>query len=135
MPQDTAPSLNKVKLPANIEAMTDAQANAALKAQLQAMKDENDALKASTARTFKVKDSQKGAVSVYGFGRFPVTLYAPSWEQLLGTDPSKCSVTGKLILETIAVLKSKGLLRAKDEAIEVYCKRTGKALPTDKKAE
>jgi len=27
--------------------------------------------------------SEKGAVSVYGLGRFPVTLYAEQWERLL----------------------------------------------------
>lgn len=31
--------------------------------------------------TFKV--SEKGAVSVYGLGRFPVTLYAEQWAKLL----------------------------------------------------
>ena len=27
--------------------------------------------------------SEKGAVSVYGMGRFPVTLYKEQWEKLL----------------------------------------------------
>lgn len=31
-----------------------------------------------------IKVSTKGAVSVYGLGRFPVTLYASQWEALLG---------------------------------------------------
>jgi hypothetical protein len=31
---------------------------------------------------FKV--SEKGGVSVYGLGRFPVTLYYEQWERLLG---------------------------------------------------
>jgi hypothetical protein len=35
--------------------------------------------------TFKV--SEKGAVSVYGMGRFPVTLYYEQWARLL--DASK----------------------------------------------
>jgi hypothetical protein len=30
--------------------------------------------------TYKV--SEKGALSVYGMGRFPVTLYAEQWERL-----------------------------------------------------
>lgn len=30
-----------------------------------------------------IKVSAKGAVSVYGLGRFPVTLYATQWAQLL----------------------------------------------------
>ena len=29
------------------------------------------------------KVSEKGAVSVYGLGRFPVTLYREQWERLL----------------------------------------------------
>jgi hypothetical protein len=32
---------------------------------------------------FKV--SEKGGVSVYGLGRFPVTLYYEQWQRLLGT--------------------------------------------------
>jgi hypothetical protein len=32
--------------------------------------------------SFKV--SEKGAVSVYGMGRFPVTLYFEQWQRLLG---------------------------------------------------
>jgi hypothetical protein len=32
--------------------------------------------------SFKV--SEKGAVSVYGMGRFPVTLYFEQWQKLLG---------------------------------------------------
>jgi hypothetical protein len=38
--------------------------------------------KASGALSFKV--SEKGAVSVYGLGRFPVTLYYEQWQRLLG---------------------------------------------------
>jgi hypothetical protein len=45
-------------------------------------------LEAQVAKTPKkalsLKVSQKGAVSLYGMGRFPVTLYASQWEQLLG---------------------------------------------------
>ena len=31
-----------------------------------------------------IKVSSKGGVSVYGLGRFPVTLYLSQWERLLG---------------------------------------------------
>jgi hypothetical protein len=34
------------------------------------------------ALSFRV--SEKGAVSVYGLGRFPVTLYQEQWDKLLG---------------------------------------------------
>ena len=38
----------------------------------------------------KLKVSQKGGVSVYGLGRFPVTLYKEQWEKLLAvTDDIK----------------------------------------------
>jgi hypothetical protein len=36
--------------------------------------------------TITVRVSQKGALSVYGLGRFPVTLYAEQWERLLSLD-------------------------------------------------
>ena len=35
--------------------------------------------------TFKV--GAKGGVSVYGLGRFPVTLYASQWDSLLAAAP------------------------------------------------
>ena len=53
--------------------------------ELERLRAENEALRASRragALTFKV--SEKGAVSVYGLGRFPVTLYQEQWEKLLG---------------------------------------------------
>ena len=55
-----------------------------VQAELARLRAENEALKAraSTPLTFKV--SAKGAVSVYGLGRFPVTLYKEQWERLLG---------------------------------------------------
>jgi ABC-type uncharacterized transport system YnjBCD substrate-binding protein len=33
--------------------------------------------------SIRFKVSEKGAVSVYGLGRFPVTLYFEQWERLL----------------------------------------------------
>lgn len=41
-------------------------------------------LKASNQRKLTLKVSDKGAVSLYGMGRFPVTLYREQWERLLG---------------------------------------------------
>ncbi len=55
-----------------------------LLAELARLKAENESLKRPATRgsvTFKVSD--KGAVSVYGLGRFPVTLYKEQWEKLL----------------------------------------------------
>jgi hypothetical protein len=53
--------------------------------EVERLRAENEALKArqrsSGTLTFKV--SEKGAVSVYGLGRFPVTLYQEQWDKLL----------------------------------------------------
>ena len=38
---------------------------------------------ANTQRKLSLKVSEKGAVSCYGLGRFPVTLYGGQWERLL----------------------------------------------------
>jgi hypothetical protein len=54
-----------------------------LKAELEKLKAENEALKARTSRGVSLKVSEKGGVSVYGLGRFPVTLYKEQWTKLL----------------------------------------------------
>ena len=46
---------------------------------------ENEALKKALRATISLKVSEKGALSVYGLGRFPVTLYKGQWERLLAT--------------------------------------------------
>jgi hypothetical protein len=56
---------------------------AELQAELERLKAENAALKARGARGVSMKVSEKGAVSVYGLGRFPVTLYQEQWLKLL----------------------------------------------------
>ena len=45
------------------------------KAELERLRNENAALKKGTSDSTRMKVSEKGAVSVYGMGRFPVTLY------------------------------------------------------------
>lgn len=59
--------------------------NEDLQAELERLRAENEALK--TTRPGKgaisIKVSEKGAVSVYGLGRFPVTLYREQWDRLL----------------------------------------------------
>ena len=54
-----------------------------LQAELERLKSENEALKARSSRAVSMKVSEKGAVSVYGLGRFPVTLYQEQWVKLL----------------------------------------------------
>ena len=53
-----------------------------LKAELERLKAENERLK-SRGRSTGLKVSEKGGVSVYGLGRFPVTLYKEQWTKLL----------------------------------------------------
>jgi len=59
---------------------------AELKAELERLKAENEALKQQQPKrgTLSMKISEKGALSVYGLGRFPVTLYKEQWTKLLG---------------------------------------------------
>jgi hypothetical protein len=54
-----------------------------LKAELERLRQENAALKKGTASGLRLKVSEKGAVSVYGMGKFPVTLYKEQWLRLL----------------------------------------------------
>jgi hypothetical protein len=54
-----------------------------LKTELERLRAENEALKKPGRGQLSVRVSEKGAVSVYGLGRFPVTLYKEQWEKLL----------------------------------------------------
>lgn len=54
-----------------------------LKAELEQLRNENAALKKGATSGTRMKVSEKGAVSVYGMGRFPVTLYKEQWLRLL----------------------------------------------------
>jgi hypothetical protein len=55
-----------------------------LKAELERLKAENERLKNQRGRSASLRVSEKGGVSVYGLGRFPVTLYKEQWTRLLG---------------------------------------------------
>ncbi len=57
--------------------------NEAMKAELERLGNENAALKKGAAAGISMKVSEKGAVSIYGMGRFPVTLYKEQWLKLL----------------------------------------------------
>ena len=54
-----------------------------LKAELERLRAENERLKSQRGRGISMKVSEKGGVSVYGLGRFPVTLYKEQWVKLL----------------------------------------------------
>jgi hypothetical protein len=55
-----------------------------LKAELERLRNENAALKKGASAGLRMKVSEKGALSIYGMGRFPVTLYKEQWLKLLG---------------------------------------------------
>lgn len=54
-----------------------------MKTELERLRAENEALKSSSSKGLSMRVSEKGAVSVYGLGRFPVTLYKEQWLRLL----------------------------------------------------
>ena len=74
-----------------------------LKAELERLKAENEALKSQRGRSVSLKVSEKGGVSVYGLGRFPVTLYKEQWAKLL----SMADDIRTFIKENDAKLKTK----------------------------
>jgi hypothetical protein len=72
--------------------------------ELERLREENERLKAQRGRSGNLKVSEKGALSVYGLGRFPVTLYKEQWTRLLAmADEIKA-----FLKEHDAELKSKG---------------------------
>jgi hypothetical protein len=74
-----------------------------LKAELARLKAENEQLKSQRGRPVSLKVSEKGGVSVYGLGRFPVTLYKEQWTKLL----SMADEIRAFIKENDARLKAK----------------------------
>jgi hypothetical protein len=56
-----------------------------VQAELARLRAENEALKQKRSGVVSMKVSEKGAVSVYGLGRFPVTLYQEQWRKLLAS--------------------------------------------------
>ena len=74
-----------------------------LKAELERLRSENASLKKGAATGIRMKVSEKGAVSIYGMGRFPVTLYKEQWLKLLDMSPE----IRNFIAENEALLKSK----------------------------
>jgi hypothetical protein len=75
-----------------------------LKAELERLRNENAQLKARSARRISIKVSEKGGVSVYGLGRFPVTLYKEQWAKLL----DMADEIRAFIQENDSKLKTKG---------------------------
>jgi hypothetical protein len=74
-----------------------------LKAEIERLRAENENLKKPARGQTSLKVSEKGALSVYGMGRFPVTLYREQWEKLLGMSDQ----IREFIRENDAALKKK----------------------------
>ena len=74
-----------------------------MKAELERLKAENEGLKRRMSKGISIKVSEKGAVSVYGLGRFPVTLYKEQWLRLIDMGEE----IRTFIKDNAATLKSK----------------------------
>ena len=55
-----------------------------LRAEVERLRAENEALKSGPPRALRLQVSAKKGVSLYGIRRFPVTFYADEWEKILG---------------------------------------------------
>lgn len=66
---------------------TQTTANADLLKQIAELQAANAKLKAQAERKVTLKVSEKGGLSLYGMGRFPITLYRQQWERVLGMAP------------------------------------------------
>jgi hypothetical protein len=58
-----------------------------LQAELERLRAENATLKQQTQRGTYLKVSEKGGISLYGLGRFPITLYVEQWQKILDMGP------------------------------------------------
>ena len=75
-----------------------------LEQKLARLEAENQALKGRRSGNLSLKVSEKGGLSVYGLGRFPVTLYKEQWVKLLGF----AGEIESFIKENESQLKAKG---------------------------
>ena len=74
-----------------------------MKEELERLRAENERLKKRSSKGVTMKVSEKGALSVYGLGRFPVTLYKEQWQRLLDMSDD----IRAFIVENQATLKTK----------------------------
>ena len=75
-----------------------------MKTELERLRNENASLKKGAATGITMKVSEKGGLSVYGMGRFPITLYKEQWLKLLDMSDAIRS----FIAANDAALKAKG---------------------------
>lgn len=80
-----------------------------LEQEIAQLRAENEALKGAKKVSYSMKVSEKGAVSVYGLGRFPVTLYMSQWQSLL----DRSEDIKAYILANADILKQKEAAKAK----------------------
>ena len=76
-----------------------------MRAELERLRAENEALKKKSGPGgIQLKVSQKAALSLYGLGRFPVTLYKEQWQRIL----DMADEIRRFLAEHDGELKSKG---------------------------
>lgn len=75
-----------------------------MQAEIDRLKRENEALKKTADDAWRLKVSEKGAMSIYGMGRFPVTLYKEQWLKIL----DRADEIREFIKDNDRKLKSKG---------------------------
>ena len=78
--------------------------NEEMRAELERLRAENEALKEKKKQGLRLQVSQKGAVSLYGIRRFPITFYADEWDTVL----SKSDDIRAFIADHESELKRKG---------------------------
>ena len=91
-------------------------ANASLLEELAALKAELATAKAANARTLTLRPSKAGALSLYGMGRWPVTLYPSQWETVLGmADAIRQAIMVGQGLDAFAASKADKVERSEEE--------------------
>lgn len=122
---------NKLPRKGNIMSNVAAQLNNLndLEAQIAALKAQAAEIKKEVKNTPRLKVSQKGAISVYGLQRMPVTLYAGQWERIIELVNS--GVFADFIAQNEANLTRKGEA-PKTEAAPVVAKKPAKSKKTPK---
>ena len=125
---------NKLPRKGNIMSNVAAQLNNLndLEAQIAALKAQAAEIKKEVKNTPRLKVSQKGAISVYGLQRMPVTLYAGQWERIIELVNS--GVFADFIAQNESTLTRKGEA-PKQEAAPVVAKKPAKAKKATKKTD
>ena len=100
-----------------------------LEAQIAALKAQAAEIKKEVKNTPRLKVSQKGAISVYGLQRMPVTLYAGQWERIIELVNS--GVFADFIAQNESTLTRKGEA-PKTEAAPVVADKPAKTKKTPK---